>query len=97
MACYTIAHVTITDPDGYAVYAADAPETIARHGGEYVVRGGHATDIEGQMPGARHIVLRWPDRAAAEAWYNSPEYQAIVPARRAASTGAMVFVDGVEE
>jgi len=42
------------------------------------------------------VVLAWPDRAAAERWYNSPEYQAILPIRLANSTGVMTIVDGCD-
>ena len=96
MACYTVGHITITNMEGYKEYAAQVPATIAAHGGEYLVRGGHATDMEGQMPGDRHVVLQFESRAAAEGWYNSPEYQAILPIRLANSTGVMTIVDGYE-
>jgi len=94
LACYTIGHITVTNMDGYQDYIKQVPATIAKHGGEYVVRGGHATDIEGRMPGDRHVVLRFKDRAAVEGWYNSPEYQAILPLRLASSPGVMTIVDG---
>ena len=96
MACFTVGHITVTNMEGYKEYAAQVPATIAAHGGEYLVRGGHATDMEGQMPGDRHVVLRFENRAAAEGWYNSPEYQAILPIRLANSTGVMTIVDGYE-
>lgn len=97
MPCYTVGHITVTNMDGYKAYAAQVPATIAKHGGRYLVRGGHATDIEGEMPHDRHVVLEWPDRATAEGWYNSPEYQAILKIRLANSTGVMTIVDGYEE
>jgi len=96
MPCYTIGHITVTNMEGYREYVAQVPAIIAKHGGEYLVRGGHATDIEGQMPGDRHVILRFPDRATAEGWYNSPEYQAILPLRLANSTGVMTIVDGFD-
>ncbi len=96
MACYTVGHITVNDMDAYKNYAAQVPATIADHGGRYLVRGGHATDVEGQMPGDRHVVVVWPDRATAEGWYNSAEYQAILPIRLGASTGVMTIVDGFD-
>ena len=96
MACFTIGHITVTNMEGYKEYAAQVPGTLAQYGGEYLVRGGHATDVEGQMPGDRHVVLKFADRAAAERWYNSPEYQKILPIRLSNSTGAMTMVDGYE-
>ena len=94
MSAYVIGHLTVNNQDGYMEYARQAPDTIAAHGGEYLVRGGHATDIEGEMPHSRHVVLQFPDRAAAERWYNSPEYQEILAIRQAHSTGIMTIVDG---
>lgn len=96
MACYTLGHITVTNMEGYQEYARQVPATIAAHGGAYLVRGGHATDVEGAMPHDRHVVVRFADRAAAEGWYNSPEYQAILPIRLANSTGVMTIVDGHE-
>jgi len=96
MACYSIGHITITDMEGYGEYVQRVPATIAAHGGEYLVRGGHATVEEGEMPHDRHVVLKFPTREALEGWYNSPEYQAILPIRLANSRGVMTFVDGCE-
>ena len=96
MSAFVIGHITVTSPQGYADYAKQVPPTLAAHGGEFVVRGGHATAIEGEMPHARHVVLRFPDRESAERWYNSPEYQEIIAIRHANSTGVMLIVDGYE-
>lgn len=96
MACYTVGHITVHDPENYKNYAAQVPATIEAHGGKYLVRGGHATDVEGEMPGDRHVVVEWPDRATAEGWYNSDEYQKILPIRLGASKGVMTIVDGFD-
>ena len=60
-----------------------------------LVRGGEPDAIEGQMPGQRIVVIEFADRAAAKKFMTSPEYQAIIGIRHAASTGAGVIVDGV--
>ena len=96
MPCYSVGHITVTNPEAYKEYVAQVPATIAAHGGRYLVRGGHATDVEGKMPHDRHVVLEFPSREALEGWYNSPEYQAILPIRLANSTGVMTIVDGIE-
>jgi uncharacterized protein (DUF1330 family) len=94
MSAYVIGHMTVHDPDGYGRYTARVPGTLAPHGGEFVVRGGPTTVVEGDLPHARHVVIRFPDRAAAEAWYNSAAYQEIVPVRQAHATGVLMIVDG---
>ena len=96
MACYSVGHITVTNMDGYKEYAAKVPALIAAHGGEYLVRGGHATDVEGKMPHERHVVVRFETREALEGWYYSDEYQEILKIRLANSEGIMTFVDGYE-
>ncbi len=46
--------------------------------------------------GADVVVIEFPSRAAAEAWYHGPEYQAILPHRLANSDGHIVLVDGFD-
>ena len=91
---YLVGQITVTHPEAYAVYASQVPQTIAAFGGKYLVRGGHATQLEGQAQGERHVVIECPSREIAEAWYNSEAYQAILPHRLDNSTGALVLVDG---
>jgi uncharacterized protein (DUF1330 family) len=96
MACYVIAHVTVNNPEAYSGYTAGTPGTIAAYGGKFVVRGGASTTMEGEAPGQRSVVIEFPDRAAAEGWYHSPEYQKILPIRLSNSTGTLVIVDGYD-
>lgn len=96
MSAYVIGHITVNDPEGYGKYTSQVPGTLASHGGEFLVRGGTTTVMEGEMPDVRHVVIRFPDRKAAEAWYKSPEYQAIVPIRQANSTGVLMIADGFD-
>lgn len=97
MACYVLAHVTIHDPEAYKEYTSQVPETVAAHGGRFLVRAGRNTVMEGEMPGERHVVIAFPDRKSAEGWYNSPEYQAILPIRQANSRGTLMIIDGHED
>jgi len=91
---YLIGQITITNPEAYAVYASQVPSTITAFGGKYLVRGGHATQVEGQSQGDRNVVIEFPSRERAEAWYASEAYQAIINHRLNNATGALVLVDG---
>jgi uncharacterized protein (DUF1330 family) len=94
MTAYVIAQLTVTDPEGFEAYRAAVPEVIKAHGGRYLVRGGAISNLEGELERPRVIVLEFPDKAAAEAFYNSPEYQAILPLRLNAATGSVTIVEG---
>ena len=96
MSAYVIGHMTVTSPEAYMEYAAQVPATLAAHGGEFIVRGGHTTVVEGELPHGRHVVIRFADRAAAEGWYNSPVYQEIISIRFAHSNGVLMIVDGYD-
>ena len=91
---YLIGQISVTNPEGYGVYASQVPQTIADAGGRYVVRGGHATQLEGQGVGDRNVVIEFPSREVAQAWYDSAAYQAILPHRLQNSTGTLLLVDG---
>ena len=93
---YLVGQITVTNPEAYAVYASQVPQTIATFGGKYLVRGGHATQLEGQAQGERNVVIEFSSREIAEAWYNSDAYQAIIGHRTNNSTGALALVDGYE-
>jgi len=42
------------------------------------------------------VVVEFPSREIAEAWYNSEAYQAILQHRLNNSTGALALVDGYD-
>jgi len=93
---YIVGEVTVHNPEGYGQYAQKVPGTIAQYQGKYVVRGGTSTQLEGNAQGNRRVVIEFPSRAAAETWYHSPEYQAILPLRLAHSQGHIALVDGFD-
>ncbi|MGY6632692.1 MAG: DUF1330 domain-containing protein [Alkalilacustris sp.] len=93
MPAYMIARIAVTDPDAYATYASRTAALAERFGGRFLVKGGAMTQLEGSGP-ERHVVVEFPDRAAAEAWYASPDYAAILPIALRASQRDLVIVDG---
>ncbi len=94
MPAYWIAHVTVTDDAAYGEYANRAGPAIAAHGGEFLVRGGAYKQLEGRDR-PRNVLARFPSLAAAEACYNSPEYQAALAFARGASERDLVIVEGL--
>lgn len=95
MAAYILALIEVTDPEAYKAYTAKTPDAVARFGGRFIVRGGGERRIlEGDWPESRTVLLEFPDRAAAERFYDSPEYQEILPLRLAASRGRLCLLDG---
>jgi uncharacterized protein (DUF1330 family) len=92
---YVIARITVTDPEKYAAYVADATEAIRKYGGRPLVRGGAVIELEGGSR-PRNVVLEFESLAQAEAYYRSPEYQAAKAKREGAGIAEIVAVEGVD-
>jgi len=94
MPAYFVAEIETTNPAGMEPYRAAVPATIAQYGGRFLIRGGATELLEGEPEPKRIVILQFADAAAAKRWYNSPEYQKILPMRLASSTGRAFIVEG---
>ncbi|MGH9134303.1 MAG: DUF1330 domain-containing protein [Ilumatobacteraceae bacterium] len=94
MAAYFIVNSHITDPDGLARYRAAVDPSFEGRDVKILVSTDDATTIEGTPAGERAVVLEFPDREAALAWYNSAEYRDVIGMRLAATEGFAILVDG---
>jgi uncharacterized protein (DUF1330 family) len=67
--------------EALAEYQQTARAVIAKHGGQVVMRGSGLGRLHGSGNFQVGIVIRFADHAAAEGWYNDPEYQKVLPLR----------------
>lgn len=76
MPAYMIVTAKIHDRDAFIQgYGAAAGALVEQFGGRYVLRGPGARLLEGEFgDGASMVISEWPDMAAAEAFWTSPEY-----------------------
>lgn len=73
-------------------YGKAAAALVERFGGTYVLRAPGVTMLEGNFgDGASMVISEWPNRAAAETFWNSPEY-AEVKALRAGLAECQVLL-----
>ena len=94
MAAYLIAEIGITNPEGYASYRPMAAESVARHGGRFVARGGTIVPLEGGWDPKRVVIIEFLSLDAAKTFYHSEDYQAALKVRLENSTGRVIIVDG---
>ena len=94
MAVYLIADIEVREPERYKAYVESVPALIAKHGGTYRVRGGEVTALEGGWSPGRLIVLEFPDRAAALAFYNDPRYAPFRTLRQSTTDTQLVLAEG---
>jgi len=95
MPAYMIVNITLRDPAAYEAYKAAVPPLIAKHRGEYLVRGGAHDVLEGQWQPSRLVLLRFPDRAAVRAFMNDPDTLPFKALRQRVADTDSVVVDGL--
>ncbi|HSG91987.1 MAG TPA: DUF1330 domain-containing protein [Pseudomonadales bacterium] len=95
MSAYLIVDVDIRDPQQYETYKKRVPELIARHGGEYLVRGGDFEVLEGDWAPTRLVLFRFPDRAAIHAFMADPDYRPLAALRHRIASSSIVAMDGL--
>ena len=91
---YWIAHVTVTDPDPYALYAEGATAAFAAHGAKVLARGGRIEGLEGESR-PRNVVIEFESMEAALACYRSDAYQAAKRHREGAGDAQIMILEGV--
>jgi len=94
MPAYFVAELDVTYAEGMAEYRAAVPATLAQYGGRFLTRGGATDLLEGGPEPKRVVILEFADKAAIKRWYDSPEYQKILPGRLNNSTGRAFIVEG---
>ena len=93
MAGYFVANYTITNRAEYHEYLTAVGPVLEAHGVENIVIDRDSELLEGSA-GQVTIVLRFATKAAARAWYDSPEYRAIRHLRTDNTEGIAVIADG---
>lgn len=103
MAAYVIFDVPPGgDPEAMKPYRDKAFDTLIPYGGRTIVRTNEIDVREvraekGWTP-TRLLIIEFPTVAAARAWYESPEYQALLLLRlNARGPDNMLIVGGVED
>lgn len=90
MAAYLVGNLKVTNPEGFTKYRELVANTIADHGGEYVVADANSVSVEGD-PEHLSVVLKFDSMEALQGWYDSPEYQEILALRTDNSEGIITF------
>jgi uncharacterized protein (DUF1330 family) len=91
---YVIAEVDVMDPTTFQKYAEKVPGTLAPFNGHYLVRGGKTQALEGEAP-KRIVVIAFESMEKAQAWEDSPAYDAIRPIRHSSAKSRVFIAEGV--
>ena len=87
MVTYLVVEHKITDAAKFEEYRIKVGPMIAKHGGRYLTKGGsHRFPEGGHWLPERVVIIEFPDMAALNSWYQSPEYQPLIALRKASTS-----------
>ena len=96
MAAYLIAAVyDVTDPAGFEEYRNLAGPTLASYGGKFVAGSESVEVMEGDWVPRGFMVAEFESLEQAKRWYNSPEYQAVLPMRKNSTNSGLIMGAGI--
>jgi uncharacterized protein (DUF1330 family) len=81
MSYYLIGAITVNDLAKYTPYLEGTAVTQEKFGFEGLAFGSPDL-IEGTSPAQRIVLLKFKDKDAFDAWYNSSDYQSLIPIRK---------------
>jgi uncharacterized protein (DUF1330 family) len=93
MPAYVIGHITVKNPDKWAEYRSQVPETLAPWGAELVFRGKTTSLLSGTHSHTDTVVIRFPNCNSVEQWYDSDAYQKLIPLRTQAADIDLISYD----
>ena len=85
----------VEDPEKLKQYLSGAGGTVPAHNGKVLAYTESPEVIEGETDRPRIVLIEFPDMDAAKAWYNSPDYQAVVGFRLESVTGTLLMFPGM--
>jgi uncharacterized protein (DUF1330 family) len=94
MSVYVIAQAKIENRGLLDEYVAKVIPTIVSHQGRVVAFDEEPEVVEGPIEHPRTVVLEFPSMMAFHAWYDSPEYQGILPLRLKSTRGTLIVAKG---
>ena len=95
MSTYLVVNSTIDDPELLDEYVQAAGATLGIVPLKLLALDVASKPVEGEAPGPRTVILEFASEEDFHTWYDSPEYQAIIGKRHAATTGFAVLVNGI--
>jgi uncharacterized protein (DUF1330 family) len=95
MKYYCIAELEITDQSWIPAYVANVTRLIEQRGGRYLARTSNIERLEGERePPHILLILEWPSKEAALAFYNSDEYKPYLKSRTEGAGSRLLLVAG---
>lgn len=95
MSVYFVVQEEVQDQEGLDAYGKAAAPTMANVRGRALAVDNDVQAVEGEWHGTRLVILEFDDEEAFREWYESPEYQAALPLRMAATDSRGALAKGL--
>ena len=93
MAAYLIGHIKIKDPVKWEQYVEGVRVSLEPFEAKILFRGKRAAIFAGEHPYDQTVVIEFPDQTTIQKWYNSENYQRIIPIRQEAADVVIISYD----
>jgi uncharacterized protein (DUF1330 family) len=95
MKYYSVAELDITDQSWVQAYVERVTKLVEQSGGRYLARTSNIEKIEGERKAPQiFLIIEWPSRDAAVAFYESDEYRPYRKSRIDGARNEFVLVAG---
>jgi uncharacterized protein (DUF1330 family) len=81
MPAFVVVLAKIKNPEKLAEYSKAAGPIVAQYGGKFTTRAPIVESLTKNAEFNRFVMIEFPNPDAPRTWYNSPEYQALIPLR----------------
>jgi uncharacterized protein (DUF1330 family) len=94
---YLVVQGVVTDREGFKAYSAALPPIYAKYGGRYLamVPAPFVEVAEGEAEGRSVVIARFESKAAAWAFWKSPEYAAAKKLREGMGRFYVMVLEGM--
>jgi len=91
MTAYVVFQFNVVNVDKLSAYVGPALASVAQYGGRMICTGELST-LHLSTEFKQGTMLEFPDRASAQSWYDSPEYQKLIDLRTQAINGSVILI-----
>lgn len=89
MSAFFLSNVEVTNPEAFQEYASKAGKSMQAFGGELVIKGTKFRQLSGEDMPSIVAVVSFPSAENLNQWYDSAEYQGLIPLRDSAAKFTM--------
>ena len=80
MSAFVVVDLTVRDVEKLTQYSAASTQTLVNFGGEFIAKGGIEA-LYGKSDYVTKVIIQFPNKEKARNWYESDQYQALIPLR----------------